>query len=129
VVFCGDLNDQPDAATTQIIQGPSGSEIGTPGFRSGDKGDGYRLWNLAPILSRSENGQPTAEAPYTRRFKGRGELIDQIFASHRLVNPNNIPRAWTVAATPALPSINEMPSERRYDPASDHAAVVACFSL
>lgn len=25
VVFCGDLNDQPDAATTQIIQGPMGS--------------------------------------------------------------------------------------------------------
>jgi endonuclease/exonuclease/phosphatase family metal-dependent hydrolase len=26
VVFCGDLNDQPDAATTQIIQSPTGSE-------------------------------------------------------------------------------------------------------
>ena len=26
VVFCGDLNDQPDAATTQIIQGPTGPE-------------------------------------------------------------------------------------------------------
>ncbi|MFO8238323.1 MAG: endonuclease/exonuclease/phosphatase family protein [Prochlorococcaceae cyanobacterium] len=129
VVFCGDLNDQPDAATTQIIQGPSGSEIDTQGFRSPDKGDGYRLWNLAPILNRSENGQPPAEAPYTRRFEGRGELIDHIFASHRLVNPNNIPKAWTVAATPALPSISETPYERRDDPASDHAAVVACFSL
>jgi endonuclease/exonuclease/phosphatase family metal-dependent hydrolase len=129
LVFCGDLNDQPDAATTQIIQGPSGSEIGTAGFLSPDKGDGYRLWNLAAILNRREDGQPPVEAPYTRRFKGRGELIDHIFASHRLVNPNNMPTAWTVAATPALPSVSETPSERRDDPASDHAAVVASFRL
>jgi endonuclease/exonuclease/phosphatase family metal-dependent hydrolase len=27
VIFCGDLNDEPLAATTQIIQGPGGSEI------------------------------------------------------------------------------------------------------
>lgn len=45
VVFCGDVNDQLDAATTQIIQDPSGSEIGTAGFKSAYKGDGYRLWN------------------------------------------------------------------------------------
>jgi hypothetical protein len=27
VIFCGDLNDEPLAATTPIIQGPGGSEI------------------------------------------------------------------------------------------------------
>jgi hypothetical protein len=32
VIFCGDLNDEPPAATTQIIQGPGGSEID---FRAG----------------------------------------------------------------------------------------------
>jgi endonuclease/exonuclease/phosphatase family metal-dependent hydrolase len=32
VVFCGDLNDEPAAATTQIVAGPTGSEIDlTPG--------------------------------------------------------------------------------------------------
>jgi hypothetical protein len=50
--------------------------------------------------------------PYTRVFKGRGELIDHIFASHRLVNPRNKPVARTVAATDGLPSVTEDPEER-----------------
>ena len=129
IVFCGDLNDEPLAGTTQIIQGPSGSEIGTAGFGSGDQGDGYRLWNLAPLLNRDGDGQPPLEAPYTRRFKGRGELIDHIFASHRLVNPANLPLARTVLATAELPSVGDTPAERNQDPASDHAAVVATFTL
>jgi len=129
VVFCGDLNDQPDAATTQIIQGPTGSELETTAFRSGDKGDGYRMWNLAPRLNFTVEGQPPAEPPFTRVFKGRGELIDHIFASHRLVNPDNIPEARTVLATDRLPSVNEVPTERTGDPASDHAAVVATFTI
>jgi endonuclease/exonuclease/phosphatase family metal-dependent hydrolase len=129
VVFCGDLNDQPDAATTQIIQGPMGSELETAGFGSSDKGDGYRMWNLAPRLNFTPDGQPPAKPPYTRVFKGRGELIDHIFASHRLVNPENIPEARTVVASNRLPSVNEVPSERKSDPASDHAAVVATFTI
>jgi endonuclease/exonuclease/phosphatase family metal-dependent hydrolase len=129
VIVCGDLNDEPEAATTQILQGPAGSEIGTGGFPQGDKGDGYRLWNLAPVLNRSADGQAPAEPPFTRIFKGRREVIDHIFASHRLVNPDNLPEARTVQATPQLPSVNEIPSERRGDPASDHAAVLATFQL
>ena len=129
VVFCGDLNDQPDAATTQIIQGPTGSELETAGFRTGDKGDGYRMWNLAPRLNFTPDGKPPAEPPYTRVFKGRGELIDHIFASHRLVNPENIPEVRTVLATDRLPSVSEVPTERKSDPASDHAAVVATFTI
>lgn len=42
----GDLNDTPQAATTQLLLGPPGSEIGTPGFDQPDDGDGQRLWNL-----------------------------------------------------------------------------------
>lgn len=129
VIVCGDLNDEPDAATTQILQGPAGSEIDTGGFPRGDKGDGYRLWNLALLLNLGPNGEPPAEPPLTRVFKGRGELIDHIFASHRLVNPANLPVARTVQATASLPSVSEDPSERSADPASDHAAVVATFSL
>ncbi|MFJ9782614.1 endonuclease/exonuclease/phosphatase family protein [Amycolatopsis sp. NPDC101161] len=48
VVVLGDLNDEP-AATTQILQGPTGSEIGTRGFDHPDGGDPQRLWNLAPL--------------------------------------------------------------------------------
>ncbi len=129
VVICGDLNDATDAATTQILQGPSGSELGTEGFRRGDKGDGYHLWNLAPILHAGPNGEPPSEAPFTRRFQGRSELIDHILASHRLVNPGNIPVARTVLAGEHLPSISETPSDRAADPGSDHAAVVAEFEI
>ena len=83
VIFCGDLNDEPLAATTQIIQGPGGSEIDFrpgSGFRTGDTGDGYRMWNLYRLL-------PSEGPNYSRIYRGRGELIDHVFASHRLVNP------------------------------------------
>ena len=129
VVVCGDLNDATDAATTQILQGPSGSELGTEGFRRGDKGDGYRLWNLAPLLNAGPNGEPPTSSPFSRRFQGRGELIDHILASHRLVNPGNIPVARTVLAGDHLPSMSETPSDRAADPGSDHAALVAELEL
>ena len=44
----GDLNDDPQAATTQILLGPPGSEIGTRGETIPDQGDTSRLFNLAP---------------------------------------------------------------------------------
>ena len=87
VVACGDLNDEPHAATTQIVQGPGGSEIDLAagsGFRTADRGDGWRMWNLAPLL---------AAPAFSRVYRGRGELIDHIFASRRLVDPTNPPRA------------------------------------
>jgi endonuclease/exonuclease/phosphatase family metal-dependent hydrolase len=124
LAFCGDLNDEVEAATTQIIQGPSGSEIGTAGFPHGDQGDGFRMWNLAPILPTVGN-----EPAFTRRFKGRGELIDHIFASHRLVNPGNMPVARTVMNPDPLPNMDDNPNARRNEPGSDHAAVVATFEV
>jgi endonuclease/exonuclease/phosphatase family metal-dependent hydrolase len=123
VVFVGDLNDEPSAASTQIIQGPSGSEIDfrpRSGFLTGDAGDGYRLWNLHRLLS--------PDGPqHTRIYQRRGELIDHIFASHRLVNPADIPAVEIVAATP-LPSVDDHPDPRPPTP-SDHAAVVARFTI
>ncbi|MCB0107590.1 MAG: endonuclease/exonuclease/phosphatase family protein [Caldilineaceae bacterium] len=124
LIFCGDLNDEVEAATTQIIQGPSGSEIGTGGFARDDQGDGFRMWNLAPLLP-DINGEPA----YSRRYKGRGELIDHIFASHALVNPNNMPAAHTIMSPAPLPSMDDNPNARRNEPGSDHAAVVAQFEL
>jgi len=53
VIVLGDLNDEPSAATTQILLGPPGSEIRTPGFDRDDEGDGWRLWNLARRIPRS----------------------------------------------------------------------------
>ncbi len=50
VLVCGDLNDTPEAATTQLLLGPPGSQIGTGGFDQADRGDAQRLWNLAPAM-------------------------------------------------------------------------------
>jgi endonuclease/exonuclease/phosphatase family metal-dependent hydrolase len=123
VVFCGDLNDEPLAATTQIIQGPGGSEIDFrpgSGFQTGDAGDGYRMWNIYRLL-------PPDGPHHTRIYRGRGELIDHVFASHRLVNPDNIPAVEIVAAGP-LPSMTDDPTVPTTAP-TDHAAVVATFHI
>ena len=56
LVLVGDLNDEPGAATTQILSGPPGSQLGNASFRGfnrPDKGDATRLWNLAPLSGRS----------------------------------------------------------------------------
>ena len=64
VVLAGDLNDEPTAATTQILLGPPGSEIGTPGFGRADAGDAQRLWNLESLI-------PAADR-FSRIYRGRG---------------------------------------------------------
>jgi hypothetical protein len=46
-VLTGDLSDTVPTATTQLLQGPPGSEIGTRGFEHDDLGNKQRLWNLA----------------------------------------------------------------------------------
>jgi hypothetical protein len=56
-------------------------------------------------------------------FKGRSELIDHIFASHRLVHPTRLPHAHTVHTAEPLPSVHDRPTDRRNEPGSDHAAV------
>jgi endonuclease/exonuclease/phosphatase family metal-dependent hydrolase len=124
VVFCGDLNDEVEAATTQVIKGPPGSEIDTGGFPRDDKGDGFRMWNLAPLLP-DVDGEPA----FSRRYRDRGELIDHIFASHALVNPDNMPAAHTVMNPDPLPSMDDDPNARRNEPGSDHAAIVATFEV
>jgi hypothetical protein len=54
-------------------------------------------------------------------------MIDHIFASHRLVTPDNIPAVEIVAAAP-LPSITDDPTAPTTAP-TDHAAVVATFHV
>jgi endonuclease/exonuclease/phosphatase family metal-dependent hydrolase len=116
VVVLGDLNDEVQAATTQVLLGPPGSEIGTPGFEAPDKGDPRRLWNLAPLIP--------AERRFTRIYRGRRELIDHVLVSHALVK--RVTRVDTT--TTKLPSITDEPSARRDEPGSDHAPVVVEIS-
>jgi endonuclease/exonuclease/phosphatase family metal-dependent hydrolase len=119
VILTGDMNDELDAATTQILNGPPGSEIGTPGFGHPDGGDGNRIWNLAPLIPE--------ERRFSRVYRGRPELIDHIFVSHFLAG--RVTAATTATAEGALPSIADNPDARRGKPGSDHAAVIATFEL
>ena len=116
VVVLGDLNDEPPAATTQLLLGPPGSEIGTPGFDRPDQGDASRLWNLAPLIP--------AERRFSRIYRGRRELIDQILVSRALVT--RVGSVDTIGSEPA--SIEDDPRERRDEPLSDHLPVVARFT-
>ncbi|MFF7857159.1 endonuclease/exonuclease/phosphatase family protein [Streptomyces sp. NPDC007904] len=116
VAVLGDLNDEVRAATTQILLGPPGSEIGTPGHDRPDNGDAGRLWDVAPLIP---DGQR-----YSRITSGRRELIDHVLLSHRLV------RRVTAAGTglpdegaPRLPSVGADPAQRRGAAGSDHAPV------
>lgn len=119
VAVLGDFNDEVAAATTQILQGPPGSEIGTPGFGRPDRGDAARLWNIAPLIPEDRR--------YSRVYAGRRELIDHIFVTRELVG--RIIRAGTgvpdgrLAEPAPLPSISGDPAERRGAPGSDHAPV------
>jgi endonuclease/exonuclease/phosphatase family metal-dependent hydrolase len=120
-LLVGDLNDTTEAATTQILQGPPGSEIGTTGFDRADKGDGDRLWNLAPLIP--------PERAYTRIYRGRRELIDHVLASHLLVSGDEPPHVTTVCCADELPSMADDPDQRRNEEGSDHAAVTVRLRL
>jgi endonuclease/exonuclease/phosphatase family metal-dependent hydrolase len=112
VVVLGDLNDEPPAATTQILLGPPGSEFKTGGFGIPDKGDAQRLWNLAPML-------PEGHA-FTRIFNGRRELIDHILVSHALAHQLE-------AADTGTTDLESIDGPRPATDASDHAPLFARF--
>jgi endonuclease/exonuclease/phosphatase family metal-dependent hydrolase len=118
-ILTGDMNDELDAATTQILNGPPGSEIETAGFGQPDAGDGDRMWNLAPLIP--------AKQRFSRVYRGRPELIDHIFVSHVLAGRTTA--VTTATAEGALPSIEDNPNARRGKPGSDHSAVIATFDL
>ncbi|MFC7380563.1 endonuclease/exonuclease/phosphatase family protein [Sphaerisporangium rhizosphaerae] len=118
VVVLGDFNDEPQAATTQIVLGPPGSELGTAGALRPDKGDAWRLWNLATLIPEAER--------FSRVHNGRGELIDHILASRALIE--RVAEIRSVVGH-GLPSVTEDPTRRRDAADSDHAPIVAHFDL
>ena len=127
VLVCGDLNDTPKAATTQLLLGPSGSQLGTGGFARPDSGDGNRLWNLAPKMPAGDPVTGEGVADWSRINNGVKELIDQILVSHRLVH--------ALDSTEALPldGIKSVTADPRsladMDAPSDHRPVIARFNL
>jgi endonuclease/exonuclease/phosphatase family metal-dependent hydrolase len=127
LVLLGDVNDVPEAQTSLLLAGPPGSEIGTSGFHQQDVGDDARLFNLAPQIPEARR--------FSRVHRGRGELIDQIFASEEMFpfGANNKRLAPVVDShidfRDQLPSVGENPTVRASDIAPDHAPVTATFEL
>jgi len=127
VLVCGDLNDTPQAATTQILLGRPGSQLGTGGFNQPDWGDGNRLWNLAPKMPAGDPVTGEGAANWSRINNGVKELIDQILVSHLLVHAlestESLPLEGikSVTADPASLADLEAPS--------DHRPVIARFNL
>lgn len=123
LIVLGDMNDGESAATTQILLGPGGSEIGTRGFDRPDQGDDARLFNLAPLIPE--------ERRYSRIYQGNRELIDHIFVSEEMLpgQPRRKPKVESGVITVPLPSISDRPPERRGELSSDHAPITAVFEL
>lgn len=128
LLVLGDLNDTPEAATSQILLGPPGSQPNTRGFDLPDAGDAARLFNLAPFIA--------PERRYSRINGGIPELIDQILVSHHLVpvgasGKRAAPRVDAHADhfTKGTSSVGTDPREREAAEAPDHAPVTAEFEL
>lgn len=112
VVVGGDLNDEPGAATTQILHGPPGSQVGTGGYDVPDAGDAQRLWNTAGLIPEEER--------WSRVYRGRRELIDHVLVSHALIGAV---RTVTTGEVPVA-SIGDWPALRRNASSSDHRPVL-----
>lgn len=127
VIVLGDLNDGPAAATSQLLLGPSGSEIGTMGFDRPDQGDAARLFNTDVLIDEQRR--------YSRVHRGVGELLDQVLASEELFpRTDGVTRALPTVDSHVdfavqLPSISDNPNLRSGDIEPDHAPVRAVFNV
>ncbi len=114
VVFCGDLNDTLDAATTQLLLGPPGSQYGTGGYDRPDRGDAQRLWATGYRMTPPEN--------WSRINQGRPELIDHILVS----TPCRIGWVRRAPCPSTCPASASGPSSRRGQPASHRQITAPC---
>lgn len=111
LVIMGDLNDGPEAATTQILTGPPDRNLQRP-----DKGDPWRLVNLVSL-------RPDGQA-FSRIYQGQRELIDHIHATVDLARDNPDLHIDTTH----IESIGDQPKTRRTAVWPDHAPLVARFA-
>lgn len=92
VIVVGDMNDGPDAVTTQLLLGPPDGDPHRP-----DKGDDVRLYNLSDQIPQDHR--------YSRIFNGQKELIDHILLSRESCSAFN---RWTLTHV-ALPRSQQTP--------------------
>jgi endonuclease/exonuclease/phosphatase family metal-dependent hydrolase len=135
LVLMGDLNDEPRAATSQLLRGPDDRDAGTA-----DGLDGPRLYNLFDAIPlrggpRNDHWFVAPERRFTRLFVGRRELIDHIFCSRNLLGTPAQVRdgQWAVKQVDSLvesitDDIGPDPGERVGRLHPDHAPVFARFA-
>jgi endonuclease/exonuclease/phosphatase family metal-dependent hydrolase len=129
-ILLGDLNDGPEAATTQVLYGPPGSQPRGPldvthalgAFQRPDGNDARRLFNACNLVP--------AELRWSRRHNGQNELLD-----HILVSEGVLPRGSdALRRVPAMIIWNtDTPNMVGQHPTSggvvpDHAPVTAVFA-
>jgi endonuclease/exonuclease/phosphatase family metal-dependent hydrolase len=137
MIVTGDLNDEPRAATTQMLLGPEDADA-----TSDDQLDPVRLYNLVdaiPMRGGANNDHYflPPEQRYSRIYQGHNELIDHILVSKSLLGSSAEMRAnqWRVQEVCIRTndiqgqSISDYPSVRANEPHPDHAAVFARFQL
>ncbi len=112
LIVLGDLNDGPEAVTTQILLGPEEHSLAHP-----DKGDDVRLYNLAPYLPDDRR--------FSRIYRKQRELIDHILVSYELI----FHRQQVDSVTELIDSIDHQLGPRRRAVFPDHAPVFARFAL
>ena len=129
VVVLGDLNDGPEAATSQILYGSPGSQPRGPddatratgAFQRADANDGQRLFNVAKLVPE--------DIRWSRRHNGQNELLDHILATASLM-----PRVNGLRQVPTMSILNEDtpnligPHPMAGAVVPDHAAVTATFA-
>lgn len=130
-IVLGDLNDTPQAATTQLLLG------GAPDrdVQKADSGDRVRLYNLMDALPLRGSATREFLAPgerFTRIHEQQGELIDHILVSKGLLLQENEFTVKEVRSFVELiqgQSVTGNPNERAGALAPDHAPVLAHFEL
>lgn len=128
VIVLGDLNDGSEAATTQILYGPPGSQPRGPddatnpsgAFQRPDDEDNRRMFNVTKLVPESLR--------WSRRYNGQNELLDHILASQGLM-----PRVNGLRQVPTMSILNEDtpnligPHPTAGGAVPDHAPVTATF--
>ena len=123
------FNDGPEAATTQILYGPPGSQPRGPedatnvagGFQRPDASDGQRLFNVVKLVRETLR--------WSRQHNGQKELLDHILTSQGLM-----PRMNGLRQVPGMSILNEdtpnlVGSHPRVSGVvPDHAPVTATFA-
>jgi endonuclease/exonuclease/phosphatase family metal-dependent hydrolase len=112
LVLMGDLNDGPEATSTQILLGPEDRSL-----EHRDKFDDIRLYNLVDYIA--------PERKFSRLYHKQRELIDHIAVSYELV----FRRRQVDSYIEPIESIDQGTEVRREATFPDHAPIYARFEI